>query len=140
VDETPEAVILCGVQGAGKTTFYREWYSATHIHVSLDELGTRAREQALVEECLAAGRSFVVDNTNPQPLDRARYVAPSRAAGFRVVACYVDAQGETRLAAQTQQRLVRPHRDEGFDEVARVVPLPGFRFSVRPLPEQQRLV
>jgi predicted kinase len=140
VDETPEAVILCGVQGAGKTTFYRERYAATHLHVSLDDLRTRARERALVEECLAARRSFVVDNTNPQPHDRKRYVVPARAAGFRVVVCFVDARGEGMLAVRTKQRLVPPRPDEGFDDVLRVVPLPGFRFSVTPLAEQQRLV
>jgi predicted kinase len=140
VDETPEAVILCGVQGAGKTTFYRDRYARTHVHVSLDDLRTRARERTLVEECLAERRSFVVDNTNPQPRDRARYVAPARAAGFRVAACLVDGPATGVLAARTQQRLVPPQPDEGFDEVLRVVPLPGFRFAVAVLAEQRRLL
>jgi predicted kinase len=140
VDETPEAVVLCGVQGAGKTTFYRQRYGDTHVHVSLDELRTRGREWAVVEECLAARRSFVVDNTNPQPHDRTRYVEPARAAGFRVVACFVDARGQGMPAARTQQRFVAPQHDEGFDEVLRVGPLPGLRFSVTRIAEQQRLI
>ena len=33
-----EAVVLCGVQGAGKTTLYEQRFAATHVRVSLDAL------------------------------------------------------------------------------------------------------
>ncbi|HWM11053.1 MAG TPA: hypothetical protein VNO82_16980, partial [Solirubrobacteraceae bacterium] len=80
-----EAIVLCGVQGSGKTTLYRDRFLATHEHVSLDVLRSRAREAALVAECLEQCRPFVVDNTNPTPAERARYVEPARAAGFKVI-------------------------------------------------------
>ena len=41
-----EAVILCGVQGSGKTTLYRDRFLETHARISLDLLRTRAREAA----------------------------------------------------------------------------------------------
>jgi predicted kinase len=126
-----EAVVLCGLQGSGKTTLYRDRFARTHAHVSLDELGTRAREAAAVEECLEAGTPFVVDNTNPTPADRRRYVEPARAAGFRVIAYVVDGgeafarnaarAGEERVppgrVAGTARRLVLPAPEEGFDEL-----------------------
>ena len=40
-----EAVLLIGIQGSGKTTFYRERFADTHAHISLDVLKTRGRER-----------------------------------------------------------------------------------------------
>jgi len=47
-----EAVILCGVQGAGKTTLYRDRFVETHVRVAMDLLRTRAREEAFLRLCL----------------------------------------------------------------------------------------
>jgi predicted kinase len=80
-----EAIVLCGIQGSGKTTFYRERFLDTHVRVAMDLLRTRAREQAFLELCLRTQQRFVVDNTNPTAADRRRYVEPARAAGFRVI-------------------------------------------------------
>ena len=117
-----EAIILCGVQGSGKTTLYRDRFAATHEHVSLDVLGSRAREAKLLEACLEEGRSFVVDNTNPTVGDRARYVDAARAAGFKVIGYLVEGDGESLhvgpgKAAATRRRFVRPTPEEGFDEL-----------------------
>ena len=78
-----EAVILCGVQGSGKTTLYRDRFLETHVRVSMDLLRTRAREAAFLKMCLETRMLFVVDNTNPTVADRARYVAPAREAASR---------------------------------------------------------
>src|SRR4029077_2067989 len=75
-----EAIIFVGVQGSGKTTFYRERFFDTHLRISLDMLRTRHREQLLVAACLAAKQPFVIDNTNPLPADRARYIGLAREA------------------------------------------------------------
>ena len=117
-----EAIVLCGVQGSGKTTLYRDRFAATHEHVSLDVLGSRAREAALIEACLEEGRPFVVDNTNPTVADRARYLEPARSAGFKVIGYLVEGDGESEhvgpgKAAVTRRRFVRPVPEEGFDEL-----------------------
>jgi predicted kinase len=39
-----EAVILIGVQGGGKTSFFREHFLHTHVRISLDVLRKRHRE------------------------------------------------------------------------------------------------
>lgn len=128
-----EAVIFTGIQGAGKSTFYRERFSDTHIRINLDMLKTRRREQLILEACLAAQQSFVVDNTNPLPSDRARYVLPARAAGFRVIAYFFETPVAEALrrnnlralkqkipavaVAGTFKRIQRPTLEEGFDEI-----------------------
>ena len=134
-----EAVILCGVQGSGKTTLYRDRFLETHARVSLDLLRTRAREAAFLKLCLETRMPFVVDNTNPTVAERSRYVAPARAAGFKVVGYVVEvdhAVAAGRNAARARvvpaaglrdvaRRLIRPTPEEGFDELFHATAAPG---------------
>ena len=126
-----EAVIFCGVQASGKTTLYHDRFLETHARIAMDLLRTRAREAAFLRTCLDTRMPFVVDNTNPTVAERARYVAPARAAGFKVVGYLVDvpfAVAQARNAARERvvplvglgdvaRRLVMPTPEEGFDEV-----------------------
>lgn len=132
-NSTVEAVIFVGGQGSGKSTFYRERFFDTHIRINLDMLRTRHREKILFEACLSAKQPFVVDNTNPTPADRARYIIPARAAGFRLIAySFITPMrealrrnnlrnGKQRIPpvaiAGTFKRIQLPSLDEGFDEV-----------------------
>jgi predicted kinase len=141
-----EAIVLCGLQGAGKTTLYRDRWLETHVRISMDLLRTRAREAALLELCLSTRQPLVVDNTNPTAADRARYVGPARAAGFKVVGYLVDASPGEALAGNAQRarrvpergvlrtarRFVRPTPEEGFDELWHAVAADG-AFRVSPL-------
>jgi predicted kinase len=128
-----EAVIFIGIQGSGKSGFFRERFFDTHVRINLDMLRTRRREELLVAACLAAGQSLVIDNTNPLPSDRARYVQRARAAGFRTVAYFFETSlqeamqrnnvraGKQKVPAPAVaaafKRLVPPSVDEGFDEI-----------------------
>jgi predicted kinase len=128
-----EAIVLCGVQASGKTTLYRDRFLATHVRISLDLLRTRAREAAFLALCLQTGQPFVVDNTNPTPAERRRYIEPAREAGFRVIGDLVEVDAEIALGrnagragrarisergvAGTAKRLIRPSAAEGFDEL-----------------------
>lgn len=85
-----EAVIFVGLQGCGKSTFYKERFFDTHLRINLDMLRTRHRETLLLRACLEMRQPFVVDNTNLSPEARARYIEPARAAGFRVVGYLFD--------------------------------------------------
>lgn len=126
-----EAVIFMGLQGAGKSTFYKERYFATHVRINLDMLKTRNRESRLLKTCLEIGQPFVVDNTNPTRAERIVYIAAAREAGFRVVGYYFQSRledckrrNEQRPVEQqvpwkgllgTAGRRELPRRDEGFD-------------------------
>ena len=128
-----EAVIFIGIQASGKTSFYKERFFGTHMRISLDMLKTRHRERKMIEACLEAKQSFVVDNTNPGPEDRRRYIEPVRAAGFRVVGyCFQSriedckSRNRQRPAGQvvplpgllgTYKKMIFPHLAEGFDQL-----------------------
>ncbi len=143
-----EALIFCGIQASGKTTFYRERFFDTHVRISLDLLRTRRRERLILAACLEAGQRFVVDNTNPTAAERAAYVAPSLAAGFAVAAYFFPADpraafernrrrpGAAAVPAAglfgTQKRLQAPALEEGFARVERVEIVEGAGFVVTP--------
>jgi predicted kinase len=145
-----ELAVLVGLQGSGKTTFYRERLAATHAHVSKDHFRSNPRparrQRHLIAEAFAAGRSVAVDNTNPTAADRAELAALGRAAGAAVV-CYffppdVDAslrrnaarEGKARVPDHavriTAARLEPPTPAEGFDRVFAVRLVDGVGFEV----------
>ena len=142
-----EAVIFVGVQGSGKTCFYRERFFETHDRISLDVLRTRQREQLLLAACLQARQPFVIDNTNPSSSDRARYIVSARAAGFRVVVYFFETSlrdairrnnergGKEKIpvpgVAATFRKLQVPTQEEDIDAVHVVTISPENRFVVR---------
>lgn len=145
-----EAVIFCGIQGSGKSTFYRERFFNTHVRLSLDMLRTRYRERIMLRACIDARQPFVVDNTNPTAEERRLYVAPAKAAGFLVVAYYFHSTAGEAIARNqgravreqipvvgilgTYRRLEVPRRQEGFSVIHRVEINAEGGFSVEPLP------
>ncbi|SNS20105.1 Predicted kinase [Geodermatophilus pulveris] len=128
---------MVGLQGAGKSTWVRENLAGTHTVVSKDHWPNarrrEARQQRVVGELLAAGRSVVVDNTDPTPAERAPLVAAARAAGAGVRAVWLDTpllvcaarndarEGRARVPPAglygTAARFVPPSTAEGFDRV-----------------------
>jgi predicted kinase len=141
-----EAVILIGIQGSGKTTFYRERFFRTHIRLSLDMLRTRRRLGVLLGACIEAKQPFVLDNTNVTVAERARCISLAKAAGFRVIGYFFepDLQGSLRRNEEratneriprmglfgTLKRLERPSYEEGFDALFRVGVLAPTGFHV----------
>lgn len=140
----PELIIFVGIQAAGKSTYYRDHLAATHVHVSKDLMkNTRdkdTRQNLMIAQALAAGRSVVVDNTNPTVDVRRPLIALGRAHGARVVACFFEStprdaikrnhlrDGKARVPPPaifaTAKKLVPPSIGEGFDEVRVIPPLP----------------
>jgi predicted kinase len=128
-----QAVIFIGVQATGKSTFFKERFVDTHIRINLDMLKTRRREETLVNACLQARQSFVVDNTNPTVVDRQRYIIPAKAANFEVLGYYFSSnlsallqrnqqrQGKERIPEMgiraAYNKLQIPRLDEGFDKL-----------------------
>jgi predicted kinase len=134
---SPELVLFVGLQGSGKSSFYRARFAGSHDLVSKDRFPNNRnptrRQRQLIEEALAAGRSVVVDNTNPTAPERAELIALARAFGARVVGHYVESrladclernrrrQGKARVPDvalyATRKRLCRPSPAGGFDRL-----------------------
>ena len=136
-DLTPELVILVGLPASGKSTYYYAHFAGTHEHVSKDLMPNardrETRQRTLIEKALAAGKSVVVDNTNPSPAIRAPLIEIGRRQGARVIAIYFPTEVRTAIMRNrgregnakvpnvaiftTQKKLVPPAVEEGFDEV-----------------------
>jgi len=132
-----ELVIFIGLPAAGKSTYYRQHFAATHVHVSKDLMPKTKRSDAVmmteIETALAAGKSVVVDNTNPSIEVRAPLIALGRRYRARIIALYFEVEAKTALARNraregvarvpdvaifaTRKKLVPPAIEEGFDEV-----------------------
>lgn len=143
-----EAVILIGIQGSGKSTFYKEKFADTHVRINLDMLRTKNREKVLLEACLEAKIKFVVDKVNASREERARYIGEAKRFGFRVVGYYLRTDlksalernstrtGKARVPDKglfdSAKRLQIPGYDEGFDELNYVRIDEENRFVVEP--------
>jgi predicted kinase len=146
-----DLVIFIGLQGAGKSSFYRARFTGTHDWISKDRLRNNRRparrQQQLLEEALGAGRSVVVDNTNATQADRKALIDLGRACGARILGYYFESRLADCLERNRQRtgkervpdvalyisgnRLTRPCLAEGFDQLFFVRLLGDGRFEVR---------
>jgi predicted kinase len=136
-DTTKNVVLLVGLQASGKSTFFRARFAATHEHVSKDlfrnNKNPSRRQTRLIEAALRAGKSVVVDNTNPTVEGRLPLIRLGREHGAKIVGYYFDSHlhrclernrqrtGEVRVPDvalyATVKKLQRPSYSEGFDEL-----------------------
>jgi predicted kinase len=133
----PECVLLIGLPGAGKTTFYRQRFEGTHAHISRDVMAAGAQRAGgrldELDRQLRERLSVVVDDTNVTARDRAAVVDRAKSAGARVVGYFFDVTTRAAVARNAQRtgsarvpnvaiftsakRLERPSLSEGFDEL-----------------------
>lgn len=128
-----EAILFCGIQATGKTTFFTEHFLQTHVRISLDLLNTRNRERRFLETCIDTQQAFVVDNTNPGKVDRLPFINAAKEAGYKVIGYYFQSKindalsrnssrtGKERIPEKgirgTFSKLEIPSFEEGFDEL-----------------------
>ena len=126
-------VLMIGIPGSGKSTFYRQRLSTDFVRVNLDMLKTREREKELISRCFSEGKSFVIDDTNVTRQLRESFILPARRQGYRIVGFYMRSSvsecaarnrqrtGAARVPdhviANMSNRLELPSRSEGFDEL-----------------------
>ena len=126
-------VIMIGIQGSGKSTFYHKYLADSFVRVNLDTVKTRHQENLLISECIKDGKSFAIDNTNPTRADRQRYIPLAQYAGYKVVGYFMESKlktciernnqrtGTARIPATaiaaTSNKLQMPSYNEGFDEI-----------------------
>ena len=66
-----------GYPGSGKSTFCKT-HLPSYTRVNLDDMKSFKKCVSAMEEALGAGKSVVVDNTNPDPNNRKRWVDKPR--------------------------------------------------------------
>jgi len=143
-----EAVIFVGSPGAGKSTFWSN-YCKTYARVNNDELKTPAKCQKAMRDALKAGKSVVIDNTNPKAMTRLLYLkiakeykVPTRVVFFDIskeVAMHNNMQREVNtsrshfskkvpsIAIHTYYKyLEHPLESEGFESVIPTSFIPVF--------------
>jgi predicted kinase len=147
---TLELIVFVGLQGSGKSSFYRARFADSHDLVSKDRFPNNRnparRQRQLIEEALAVGRSVVVDNTNSTVEERAELIGLARTFGATVVGYYFESrltdclernrqrEGKERVPDvalyATRKRLCRPSLAEGFDRLSYVRLLGEGQFEV----------
>lgn len=131
-----EAIIFCGIQASGKSTFYKENFFKTHVRISLDLFNTRRKEKIFLQTCFETQQRFVIDNTNPAKKDRSDYIATAKTFKFSVTGYYFEStvgeaitRNKTRFGKEkvppagiggTFKRLEIPGYEEGFDKLYKV--------------------
>jgi tRNA uridine 5-carbamoylmethylation protein Kti12 len=146
-----EAIILIGIPGSGKSSFYKERFYTTHLRVNRDMLKTRQREHALIETCFKLKQRFVLDNVNATRADRSELIAAAHVARFRVIGYFFQISTRVAVARNKDRsgkaqiplvgifgaykRLEPPSCEEGFDQLFVVTIAADRNFIVNPAPE-----
>ena len=151
LQEPLQLLILCGLQGAGKSTFYRTFFAPTHELISRDLFPNnrqpRRRQLQLIAEAFQAGRSVVVDNTNVTRAERAELVLLAEEHAAEVICYYFvpdlkqslernrQRTGKARVPDvaiyATYKRLEPPEVAEGFAQLYSVHALEDGQFSLK---------
>ncbi|EGD74947.1 hypothetical protein PTSG_12542 [Salpingoeca rosetta] len=143
-----EMIVLVGSPASGKSTFAeRHLKPHGYVIVNRDTLGTMAKCEKAAAKALEDGQSVVVDNTNPDPASRAKFIqiatkhsVPVRCVELttpRDVASHLNyfrailTDGKRRRIPDVafnsfRSKYKAPSAGEGFDEVIKVEFVPEF--------------
>ncbi|KAL0104951.1 hypothetical protein PUN28_016531 [Cardiocondyla obscurior] len=140
-----EVVLMVGSPGSGKSYFAKN-YLKEYQYVNRDTLGSWQKCTATVQQCLNQGKSIVVDNTNPDPASRQRYIEIAKKYNIPV-RCFVmttsieHAKHNNKFRELTDpshipineiiinsyvKNYVPPTLEEGFKEIIEINFIPNF--------------
>lgn len=125
-----EMVIFIGAQASGKSSFYRQRFSDSHVRINLDMLRTRHRESILLNACFEASQSFVVDNTNPCVADRGKYfelASRSREKQLRMTGFYFQSSIESCISRNRGRAVTQKIPEHAIAATVRKLELPSFK-------------
>lgn len=131
-----ECIILIGIPASGKTTFYNDKFSDTHLRINLDTLGRRSREKAIFETAIKNKIKICIDNTNVTIKNRKKYIPLLKENNYKIIAIYFLPNLEQAIKWNKQRKrtipecaikkynidIVAPSKNEGFDEIFIVQP------------------
>lgn len=142
-----EIILLVGFPGSGKSFVCHEYLKpAGYEIINRDTLSTQQKCVAAINTAVSAQKSCVIDNTNPDPVSRKRYIEEAKRLKlpircFLFNASYEQAKHNNKFRELTdtshakindmvfnvyKNKYVEPNVKEGFDEVIRVNFVPKF--------------
>ncbi|KAM8853628.1 bifunctional polynucleotide phosphatase/kinase [Synchiropus picturatus] len=147
---TTEVIVAVGFPASGKSTFFHTHIIPKgYVYVNRDTLGSWQNCVAACERALKEGRSVAVDNTNPDPESRKRYVDVARSAGvscrcFLFSASLEQSKHNNRFREMApsdtkhakvndmvfhsyKKHFVAPALSEGFTEILTIHFVPNFK-------------
>ncbi|XP_008424314.1 bifunctional polynucleotide phosphatase/kinase [Poecilia reticulata] len=147
-----EVIVAVGYPAGGKSTFFHTHVVPKgYVYVNRDTLGSWQNCVSACERALKEGRSVAVDNTNPDPESRKRYLDVAKAAGvscrcFFFTATLEQAKHNNRFREMApsnskhakvndmvfhsyKKNFVAPNVSEGFSEILQIHFVPHFKDS-----------
>ncbi|XP_043974782.1 bifunctional polynucleotide phosphatase/kinase isoform X2 [Gambusia affinis] len=145
-----EVIVAVGYPAAGKSTFFHTHIVPKgYVYINRDMLGSWQNCVSACERALKEGRSVAVDNTNPDPESRKRYLDVAKAAGvscrcFFFTATLEQAKHNNRFREMApsdskhakvndmvfhsyKKHFVAPNLSEGFSEILQIHFVPHFK-------------
>lgn len=147
-----EVIVAVGFPASGKSTFFHTHIIPKgYVYVNRDTLGSWQNCVSACERALKEGRSVAVDNTNPDPESRKRYLDVAKASGvpcrcFQFSASLEQAKHNNRFREMApsdskhakvndmvfhsyKKHFVAPALSEGFTEILQIHFVPDFKDS-----------
>lgn len=152
VSDKTEVIVAVGFPASGKSSFFHTHIIPKgYVYVNRDTLGSWQNCVAACERALKEGRSVAVDNTNPDPESRKRYLDVATAAGvpcrcFNFSTTLEQAKHNNRFREMApsetkhlkvndmvfhsyKKHFVAPSVSEGFSEILQIHFVPTFKDS-----------
>uniref|UniRef100_A0A8C9WDR4 Polynucleotide kinase 3'-phosphatase n=1 Tax=Scleropages formosus TaxID=113540 RepID=A0A8C9WDR4_SCLFO len=143
-----EVVVAVGYPASGKSTFFHKHIVPKgYVYVNRDTLGSWQNCVSACERGLKEGRSVAVDNTNPDPESRKRYLDVSQKMGvpcrcFLFTTSLEQAKHNNRFREMMpankhatvndmifhsyKNKFIEPSLSEGFSEILKIRFVPSF--------------
>ncbi len=128
-----QLIIFIGLQGAGKSTFYKRHFVDSHIRLNGDMLKTKHRQQLLLNACLESKTPTVIDKININQQSRKPLIEQAKKHKFEIIAYYFDVAltdalnrnnqrtGKAKIPEiaikGTYKQLEKPNFAEDFDKI-----------------------
>jgi predicted kinase len=142
-------IILMGLQGAGKSSFYRKYFSEGPALVSKDKMKNKKHkglvQEKLIRQFLSNNQSVIVDNMNLTKVNRKELIQLGREYGAEIILYFfpltVDESFERNKGPNRKEvppvgiysaakAFEFPEKSEGFDEMYTVRMINHDKFAV----------
>ena len=116
-----EAILFVGIQGAGKSSFFRERFFDTHVRINLDMLRSRRREEILLNACCeVASPSWWIIPIHFRGTGNDIW-GPRKPQGFRIIAYFFDPRCATPYGGTMRARQAKNPGSGGCRDFKKIV-------------------